>query len=96
MNEREPLLAGIDTCVFLMVGRNLSTVAAALMSGGDKSEDVPVAVVRWGCTPKEEVYRGTLGTIAAVTAGRELSPCVMVVGQVAAMGASARRLRGSD
>jgi hypothetical protein len=67
----------------------MATVAAALSSdsGGRKSDDVPVAVIRWGCTPREEVYRGTLGTIAAVTAGRELSPCIMVVGAVAAMGA---------
>ena len=57
-----------------------------LQVGGKKAGSVPVAVIRWGCTPKEEVYRGTLGTIAEVTAGRELSPCIMVVGEVAAMG----------
>ena len=57
-----------------------------LQGGGKKAGTVPVAVIRWGCTPKEEVYRGTLGTIAEVTAGRELSPCIMVVGEVAAMG----------
>ena len=81
---------GIDTCVFLMVGRSLARVAAALTMDAGKGEDVPVAVIRWGCTPREEVYRGTLGTIAGVTAGRELSPCVMVVGEVAAMGRETR------
>jgi siroheme synthase len=73
---------------YVAVGKSLAKVAAALTAEGRKSGDVPAAVIRWGCTPKEEVYRGTLGTIAAVTAGRELSPCIMVVGQVAAMGES--------
>ena len=78
--------AGIDTCVFLMVGKSLPTVTAALKHEAGKPGRLPVVVVRWGCTPKEEVYRGTLDDIASATAGRELSPCIMVVGEVAAMG----------
>jgi len=81
--------AGIDTCVFLMVGKSLPTVVEELVTTAGKSSETPVAVIRWGCTPKEEVYRGSLGSIVEVTRGRELSPCILVVGAVARGGQGA-------
>jgi uroporphyrin-III C-methyltransferase len=74
---------GIDTCVFLMVGKSLPVVCERLARDAGKRSDAPAAVIKNGRTREEEVFRGTLGTMAEVTAGRNLSPCVLVVGEVA-------------
>lgn len=81
--------AGIDTCVFLMVGRTLEKVVQRLGMSRDEGgagvpEDVPAAAIRWGCTERETTFRSTLKGIGDATRGEELSPCVLVVGRVAA------------
>lgn len=76
--------SGVDTCVFLMAGKNLRTLCERLIRDSKKSERTPVLLVRWACTDREEIFAGTLGTIVSVTAGRKLSPCVFVIGEVCA------------
>lgn len=76
--------SGVDTCVFLMAGKNIATLCERLVRESGKSENTPVVIVRWACTDREEIFAATLGTVAAVTAGRKLSPCVFVAGEVCA------------
>jgi siroheme synthase len=66
-------LAAVDTSVFLMGGRALPDIAAALVAAG-RAATTPVAVVRWAGTPQQRVWEGTLASIAEVTAGESLSP----------------------
>jgi siroheme synthase len=40
-------------------------------------------VIRAAGTPEQRVWRSSLSRVAADTAGEKLSPCVIVVGQVA-------------
>ena len=47
---------GIDTCVFLMVGRSLPVVCERLTRDAGKRADAPAAVVKSGRTPQEEVF----------------------------------------
>jgi uroporphyrin-III C-methyltransferase len=80
----ETAFRGIDTCVFLMAGKSVPTLCERLVNESGKKRDTPVVIVRWACTDREEIVAGTLGDIALETAGRELSPCVFVAGEVCA------------
>ena len=66
-------LAGVDTAVFLMGARSLASLSEAMVAAG-RAAATPVAVVRWAGTPQQRVWVGSLGSIAADTAGEELSP----------------------
>ena len=55
----EALAKGIGTIVFLMGVKNLPNIVARLMNHG-MSPDTPVALVRWGTTPKQTSVSGTL------------------------------------
>jgi uroporphyrinogen III methyltransferase/synthase len=75
-------LAGIGTLVFLMGLKNLAQIAAALMDHG-KAPTTPVALIRRGTTPQQEVLTAQLADIAS----RALScgfapPAILVVGKV--------------
>lgn len=76
---------GTGTLVFLMGVGTLPQIAAQLMAHG-RDAATPVAVIRWGTTPRQEVVSGTLGDIAerAQAAGIK-PPAVTVVGPVAAL-----------
>jgi uroporphyrinogen III methyltransferase / synthase len=76
----QPLRANAETLVFLMGARSLPRIAQMLM---DDSRDpgTPVAVIRWGTQPRQEVVTGTLKDIAA-KAQSLAPPTVVVVGQV--------------
>jgi uroporphyrinogen III methyltransferase/synthase len=76
------LATGIGTLVFFMGVKNLPTIAANLVANG-RPEDTPVAVIRWGTTPKQKTVTGTLGTIVDDThrAGIK-APAIIIVGGV--------------
>ncbi|MBD1863767.1 uroporphyrinogen-III C-methyltransferase [Trichocoleus desertorum] len=76
-----PALAQIDTLTLLMGGRNLAEIVARLQQQG-RSPDTPIAIVRWAGRPRQQVWVGTLATIAAQTTGVSLSPCVITIGEV--------------
>lgn len=74
--------SGIDTCVFLMVGKTLPVVVDALVRDAAKSPETPCCVIRNGMQPDERSWFGLLSDICEKTAGESLSPCVLVVGAV--------------
>ena len=58
------LARGIGTLVFFMGVKNLPRIVAELTRHGRRPE-TPVALVRWGTTPKQVTVSGTLADIAA-------------------------------
>ncbi|KAL4457422.1 hypothetical protein ABPG75_012287 [Micractinium tetrahymenae] len=79
-----PALAAQPTAVFLMGGRSLPQIVEQLQRHGRRG-DTPVAVVRQAAGEEQAVWRGTLASIVEQTAGERLSPCIVVVGQVASL-----------
>ena len=76
------LAKGIGTIVFLMGVKNLPHITDRLMHHG-MSPDTPVALVRWGTTPKQTTVSGTLDTIVERTKAAGLKPpAIIVVGHV--------------
>ncbi|PID74053.1 MAG: uroporphyrinogen-III C-methyltransferase [Desulfobacterales bacterium] len=79
------LATGIGTVVFLMGVKNLPDIAARLVAHGCNPE-TPVALVRWGTTPRQQVVTGTLSTIVEkVRKAGIKAPSVIVVGEVAGL-----------
>jgi uroporphyrinogen III methyltransferase / synthase len=78
----EGLSLGSGTVVFYMGMKNLPHITENLMAHG-RSPETPVALIRWGTRPDQEVLTGTLADIAAKA--REASfraPAITVVGEV--------------
>jgi uroporphyrinogen III methyltransferase/synthase len=73
------------TQVMLMGVERIGAIAGEMMANGVRS-DLPVALVRWATTGRQETLTGTLETIAqrAVEAGFE-APAVAVFGDVVAL-----------
>lgn len=76
-----PTLAHLPTLVVLMGSRHLDDIVDRLRQNGCRGE-MPVAIIRWGGHPQQQVWEGTLLTIGQVTRGETLSPCVIVFGEV--------------
>ena len=74
-------LARMPTVVILMGARQLREVVAQLLKH-DRSAGTPIAIIRWAGTPQQQVWVSNLGQVIAETAGVELSPAVIIVGQV--------------
>ncbi|PNH09589.1 Uroporphyrinogen-III C-methyltransferase [Tetrabaena socialis] len=78
--------AAPPTLVLLMAGAALGRIAARMVAGGWEA-DMPVAVIRSAGLPEQRVWRSSLERVGADTADAgPLSPCVVVVGRVAALG----------
>jgi uroporphyrinogen III methyltransferase/synthase len=76
------LATGVGTLVFLMGVKNLANIAERLMAAG-RDPKTPVALVRWGTTPKQTTVVGTLDTIVAKVQAASLKPpATVVVGEV--------------
>jgi uroporphyrinogen III methyltransferase/synthase len=77
--------AGTGTLIFLMGVGNLTSIAERLIAHG-RAPATPVAVIRWGTTPRQEVVSGTLADIAERVCAVGLKPpAVTLVGPVAAL-----------
>jgi uroporphyrinogen III methyltransferase/synthase len=76
-------LAGVGgTLVFLMGTRQLTNNMQRLMNFGLLAS-TPVALIRWGTRPEQEVLTATVGTIAELAAERGFQPpAIAVVGEV--------------
>lgn len=74
-------LATADTVVLFMAATRLERVANALIAGG-KPPTTPIAVIRWGTTPQQEVVESTLAAAAAGTASGARPPALVIVGDV--------------
>jgi uroporphyrin-III C-methyltransferase len=75
------------TLVFYMCASTLTAVARKLIDTGH-SPSTPVAVIRWATYDHQEVYRGTLDDVAALTAQEALfiePPAIAVVGSVVSL-----------
>lgn len=78
----ERLSLGSGTVVFYMGVKNLPQITTNLIAHG-RSPDTPVALIRWGTRPEQEILVGTLATIteqARKSAFR--APAITVVGDV--------------
>lgn len=88
-------LAATDTLVLLMGVGNLPEIVDSLRAAG-RAAETPIALIRWGTRPEQEVVTGTLATIEAVLAARSQPlrpPAIIVVGDVVAL---RERLRWFD
>ncbi|MEJ2219778.1 MAG: uroporphyrinogen-III C-methyltransferase [Desulfobacterales bacterium] len=76
------LAAGIGTLDFFMGVKNLPKIAEKLIAHG-KPLDTPVALIRWGTTPRQQTVSGTLETIVEKARAADLkAPAIIVVGDV--------------
>ena len=74
-------IARLDTVVILMGGRYLHEIVQHLQRHG-RSSSTPIAVIRDGGRPEQQVWVGTLKDIVSKTTGVSLSPTVFVIGEV--------------
>ncbi|MEA5533886.1 uroporphyrinogen-III C-methyltransferase [Crocosphaera sp. XPORK-15E] len=74
-------LAKIDTLVILMGTKTLGEIINNLLENG-RSPDEPIAIIRNGGSPKQNVWIGTLKTIIDQVSGISLSPAIIVIGKV--------------
>jgi uroporphyrinogen III methyltransferase / synthase len=74
-------LARMPTLVILMGARTLGQVVDRLLKH-DRAADTPIAVIRWAGTPQQQVWVSDLKHILDETYHIELSPAVIVIGQV--------------
>lgn len=74
-------LARIETLVILMGGRQLPEIVHQLVRHG-RSPLTPIAIIRWAGRPDQQLWESTLTGIVRETAHENLSPCVMVIGEV--------------
>jgi uroporphyrinogen III methyltransferase / synthase len=74
-------LARMPTIVILMGARQLAEVVTQLLKH-DRAADTPIAIIRWAGTPQQQVWVSDLGQVLLATDGIELSPAVIIVGEV--------------
>jgi uroporphyrinogen III methyltransferase/synthase len=74
-------LSRLETLVILMGGQHLEEILHRLIRQG-RSRLTPIAIIRWGGTPNQQVWTAQLGNILEQTAGLSLSPVVIVIGEV--------------
>ncbi|MCD4675045.1 MAG: uroporphyrinogen-III synthase, partial [Desulfobacula sp.] len=73
------------TLVFLMGVKNLENIVKNLVEHG-KASNTPVALVRWGTTPRQQTVTGTLETIVErVKEARLKSPAIIIIGHVVSL-----------
>ncbi|MCP4106181.1 MAG: uroporphyrinogen-III C-methyltransferase [Desulfobacteraceae bacterium] len=78
----ECLAKGIGTIVFFMGVKNLPNITTQLLNHG-MSPDTPVALVRWGTTPRQVTVSGTIDNIVERVQNAGLkAPAITVVGGV--------------
>ncbi|WP_439183416.1 uroporphyrinogen-III C-methyltransferase [Carboxylicivirga taeanensis] len=78
----QALAKASDTLVVYMGVSNAQRIANELIIGGKKNE-TPVALIRWGTYPQQEMLTATLETIGEAMADRGfMPPALMVIGEV--------------
>ncbi len=78
----EHLATAVGTICFFMGVKNLPVITERLMTFG-RSPQTPVALVRWGTTPRQETLVGTLADIAEKAAAANFkAPAITIVGEV--------------
>ncbi len=78
----EKLSTAVGTICFFMGVKNLPVISEKLIANG-RSPQTPVALVRWGTTPRQQVLTGTLEDIAEKAAAAKFkAPAITIVGEV--------------
>jgi len=78
-------LARIGTVVFYMGVAHLRENLARLVAAG-RSPRTPAAIVQWATTSRQRTVVGDLGTLADLAEAADMAaPCIVVVGDVAAL-----------
>ena len=73
---------GSETIVIYMGVYNLPQIIPQLIAGG-LAPQTPIALIRWGTTPKQTELKGTLATITEQIAQSEFTaPAIAIVGSV--------------
>jgi uroporphyrinogen III methyltransferase/synthase len=81
----EKLATGVGTLVFYMGMGNLKLISEQLLAHG-RAPTTPVAVIRWGTTPRQETVVAPLSDVVRkVRAAGLKPPAVIVVGEVVAL-----------
>jgi len=76
------LATGTDTLIFLMGMENIQYITRQLVANG-RPNTTPVAVVRWGTKPEQDVLVGTLATIDQLVQEQNFQPpAIIIVGEV--------------
>ncbi|MCE5333510.1 MAG: uroporphyrinogen-III C-methyltransferase [Desulfobacteraceae bacterium] len=74
----DKLSTGAGTLVFFMGVKNLPEICRNLIANGRPS-DTPVALIRWGTTPRQQTVAGTLSDIVEKVEKAGLKPPAMIV-----------------
>jgi uroporphyrinogen III methyltransferase / synthase len=82
-------LARLPTLVILMGARQLAEIVTRLLKH-DRSTTTPIAIIRWAGTPQQQVWVSELGRVVVETGEIELSPAVIIIGQVVGLRAYLR------
>lgn len=78
----QALAKAVDTLVVYMGVSNMPRIVRELKKGG-KPETTPVALIRWGTYPEQDMVKGTLATIVEVLKGKGFKPpALMIIGEV--------------
>jgi uroporphyrinogen III methyltransferase / synthase len=78
----EHLATAVGTICFFMGIKNLPIITERLITFG-RSPETPVALVRWGTTPRQQTLVGTLADIAEKAAAAKFkAPAITIVGEV--------------
>ncbi len=81
----QKLATGVGTLVFYMGMANLELITEELLAHG-RSPETPVAVIRWGTTPRQQTVVAPLAEVAQRVRQADLKPpAVIVVGEVVAL-----------
>ncbi|MCL5883598.1 MAG: uroporphyrinogen-III C-methyltransferase [Actinobacteria bacterium] len=81
----EKLSTAVGTIVFFMGVKNLPFIVENLVKNG-RSPETPVALIRWGTTPRQETLTGTLSNIVQLVKDRGFkAPAITIVGEVVAL-----------
>ena len=81
----ERLAGAVDTIVVMMGLSRIGTICEGLMRGG-MDPQTPVAVVRYGTTPRQDMVTGRVCDIAGMVEGMQ-PPANIIIGRVAGLGA---------
>ncbi|UFP94422.1 uroporphyrinogen-III C-methyltransferase [Gloeobacter morelensis] len=77
------LARGAETLVIYMGVLQIESIVERLLAAG-RAPETPVALIRWGTTPRQQVLTGILDTIAQRVREADFEPpAVIVVGEVA-------------
>ena len=80
----DKIATGIDTLVFYMGVTQAPRIVRNLMTNG-KNPETPVAMIRWGTLPQQQILKGTLADIVQKMDEHNFKPpAIFIVGEVVA------------